>query len=429
MAKLTKHHMIGLDVPINSAEPLTMHVDMNSCFATMEQQANPLLRGRPVGVAAYAAPYGCVIAPSIEAKKYGVKTGMRVWEAQKVCPDIVIIQSHPPLYRDAHMKFRRIFESYSDKVSPKSIDEAVIDFAGTERIRTKSLVDIGYEIKHRVHDEIGEWVRVNVGISTNRFLAKTAAGLHKPDGLDVITKDNLLDTYAGMDLLDISGINTRYGARLNSEGIFTPLQFFDAPVMKLKKQVFKSIVGYYWYLKLRGWEIEDHDSERQSIGHDYTLQDRTNNPLLLRKFMMKLSEKTGRRLRRNKFFAEGIHVWVLYTDHDFWHQGMRVGTRLYTTQDIFAYAMKVFELRQKDKPIAKMGVTVYDLVPYEPEQLGLFDGVKGDINALSRAVDAVNDKYGDMVIGSALLMNMDSFILDRVAFGSVRDMQDLYSDE
>src|SRR5688572_16297196 len=203
------------EVPINSAEPLIMHVDMNSCFATMEQQANPLLRGRPVGVAAYASPYGCVIAPSIEAKQAGVKTGMRVWEAQKYCPDIFIIQSNPPLYRDAHVRFKHIFESYSDKVIPKSIDEAIIDFHGTSQVRTKSLVQIGYEIKQRVRDEIGEWVRVNVGISTNQFLAKQAAGLNKPDGLDVITEANLLDVYRGLELIELTGINVRYRRRLN----------------------------------------------------------------------------------------------------------------------------------------------------------------------------------------------------------------------
>lgn len=418
-----------IDVPINPAEPLIMHVDMNSCFATMEQQANPLLRGRPVGVAAYAAPYGCVIAPSYEAKRAGVKTGMRVWEAQKICPDIFIIQSNPPMYRDAHVKFKRIFERYSDKVTPKSIDEAIIDFHGTSLIRHKSLADIGYEIKSRVKAEIGEWVKVNVGIAPNRFLAKTAASLHKPDGLDIINEHNLLDVYGQMQLLDITGINYRYETRLRSWGIGTPLDFFNAPAWMLQKQVFKSIVGYYWYLKLRGWEIEDLHSPRRSIGHNYTLQDRTNDPMKLRKFMMKLCEKTGRRLRKNSYLAEAIHVWVLYTDGDFWNRGMRTGTRLYTTQDIFFWAMRVFETKPHTKAIAKMGVTAYDLLPYEPEQLGLFDKERGDKRGLSRALDDVNNRYGDMVVGSALLANMDNFILDRIAFGSVKDVQDLYDDE
>jgi DNA polymerase-4 len=422
--KLTSRPWI--EMPINGEEPLVMHVDMNSCFATMEQQANRHLRGRPVGVAAYARPYGCVIAPSYEAKARGVKTGMRVWEAQKLCPDIEIVQSHPPLYRDAHMRFKRIFECYTDRVTPKSIDEAVLDFRGKDATRAQNLTEIAYEIKQRVHDEIGEWVRVNVGIATNRFLAKTAAGLHKPDGFDIITKDNLLETYQGMELLDITGINFRNERRLNLAGIKSPMEFFETPVWKLKHRVFQSIVGYYWYLKLRGWEIEDYDSPRKSIGHDYTLQDRTNNPLKLAKFMMKLCEKTGRRLRRNNYVAEGVHVWVNYEDGDFWHHGMRTYSRLYTTQQIFTYAMNVLAMRPDTRVIAKMGISVFNLIPYSPEQLSLFDGLHGDKDELSRSLDAINDRYGDMVVGSALLANMQGFILDRVPFGSVKDIQDLY---
>lgn len=417
------------EMPINGSEPLIMHVDMNSCFATMEQQANPLLRGRPVAVAAYTSPWGCIIAPSIEAKRRGVKTGMRVREGQACCPGLIIIQSHPPLYRDAYLRFKRIFESYTDKVTPKSIDEAIIDFHGSQVIRRKRLVDLGYEIKQRVRDEVGEWVRVNIGIGTNRFLAKTAANLHKPDGLDVITKDNLLDVYAGMSLIDITGINRRYEARLRSWGIGSPLEFFDTPVWKLRKQVFKSIAGYYWHLKMRGWEIEDYESRRQSIGHNYTLQDRTNDPYKLSKIIMKLCEKTGRRLRRNNSTAGGIHVWVLYEDHSYWHHGERTGGRMYTTQEIYYYAMKVLKMRPYSKVIIRMGVTVFGLLPYEPLQLGLFDGEHGDKRELSRSLDAANDRHGDMVVGSALLEGMAGFILDRIAFGSVKDIQDLYDDE
>lgn len=406
-----------------------MHVDMNSCFATMEQQANPLLRGRPIAVAAYASPWGCIIAPSVEAKRLGVKTGMRVREGQTCCPELVIIQSHPPLYRDAHLRFKRIFESYTDQVTPKSIDEAVIDFHNSQVIKHKSMEQIGREIKQRVHDEIGDWVKVNVGISTNRFLAKTAAGLHKPDGLDVITKDNVLDVYGSMSLLDITGINHRYEARLRAWGINTPLELFDAPVWKLRKQVFKSIVGYYWHLKMRGWEIEDYESERKTIGHNYTLQDRTSNPFKLQKILMKLCEKTGRRLRKNSYIAEGVHIWIVYEDHDFWHHGMRTGAKLYTTQEIYYYALKILNMRPYTKVIIKMGVTVYDLLPYEPEQIGLFDGNHGDQWELSRSLDAVNDRYGDMVVGSALLEGMGGFILDRIAFGSVKDVLNLYDDE
>lgn len=106
-----------------------MHIDLNSCFATAEQQANPLLRGKPIVVAAYDTPNGCVIAPSVEAKKLGIKVGMRVRDARLLCKNIVVRLPDPPKYRDIHLKFCRLFKTYSPNVTPKSIDEAIIDFS------------------------------------------------------------------------------------------------------------------------------------------------------------------------------------------------------------------------------------------------------------------------------------------------------------
>ena len=180
-----------MDAPVNHAEPLIMHIDLNACFAHIEQQANPLLRGKPTVVAAYITPNGCVLSPSYEAKNLGIKTGMRVRDARLLCPEVVVLSPDPPKYRAVHLQFRRLFREYSPVVIPKSIDEAVLDFSGTPTVRESSLVEAGYEIKRRMREEIGEWLTCNVGISTNRFLAKTAAGLHKPDGLDVITHENL----------------------------------------------------------------------------------------------------------------------------------------------------------------------------------------------------------------------------------------------
>ena len=110
------------------SEPRIVHVDLNSCFATLEQQASPHLRGKPIVVAAYDSPGGCVVAPSIEAKRLGIKTGMSVRDARILCPEVIVRTPHPSLYRDAHMRFRKIFMDYTPEVTPKSIDEAILDF-------------------------------------------------------------------------------------------------------------------------------------------------------------------------------------------------------------------------------------------------------------------------------------------------------------
>src|SRR5260370_31459211 len=131
------------------------------------------------------------------------------------------------MYRAVHRQFSRIFKDYSPDVVPKSIDEAVIDFTRVMSIQKRSLEEIAREIKQRMRKEIGEWISCSVGIGTNRFLAKLAAGLHKPDGLDTITHKNLHAIYERLTLLDLCGINTRYQARLNAAGIFNPLDFLS----------------------------------------------------------------------------------------------------------------------------------------------------------------------------------------------------------
>src|SRR5690606_1203607 len=119
----------------NPASPTILHIDLNSCFATVEQQANPLLRGRPIGVAAYASPNGCVLAPSVEAKRFGCKTGMRVKDCRQLCPDIVILTPDSSKYRYVHVKLKQLLNNYTDWVFPKSVDEFVLDLAGSQAIK------------------------------------------------------------------------------------------------------------------------------------------------------------------------------------------------------------------------------------------------------------------------------------------------------
>ena len=175
------------NLPLNSNPAKIMHVDLNSCFATAKQQAFKHLRGRPVLVSAYNSSKGCVIAPSIEAKKYGIKVGARVFEAKLLAPNAVVCTPDTALIRDVHVKFKKICADYSPNVFPKSIDEVVIDFQGMEYfLKNRSLLDIGREIKERLKKEVGEWMRCSVGIGPNRFIAKVASSYHKPDGLTLI---------------------------------------------------------------------------------------------------------------------------------------------------------------------------------------------------------------------------------------------------
>ena len=403
-----------------------MHIDLNSCFATAEQQAYPPLRGKPLVIAAYTTANGCVLAPSIEAKRFGIKTGMTVRDAKLLCPNVIVRDPDPQLIRDVHLKFKNVISNYSPQISPKSIDELVIDFEGTLAFR-RGLVAIGSEIKQKIKRDVGEWISCNIGIATNRFLAKLAASLHKPDGLDVITYNNLKEIYSGRTLIDLNGINTQFQARLNAFGIFNPLQFLEASLDTLKGKVFQSINGYYWYLRLRGWEIDAVDFGRKSFGQSYALKEQTDDPAKLTRLLMKLCEKMGRRLRCNNYRAYGIHVGLVYTDLTSWHTGRTLPVPLYSTGDLYKKAVWILNKQPIWKKVRDMAVSCFHLEETEPEQIDLFDSEAARDKKVTRAVDTINNKYGEFVITPALMMDMDKTIIDRIAFGQIKELEDLYA--
>jgi DNA polymerase IV len=416
-----------MDLPINRNKPLTMHVDLNSAYATIEQQANPLLRGKPLVVAAYSTPSACIVAPSIEAKRFGIKTGMRIREARLLCPNIIVRTPDPDKYFDANIRLRHIFQYYTPDFHAKSIDEFVLNFASVESL-TPDLVKVAYEIKQKIREEIGDWMKCNVGIATNRFLAKLAASLHKPDGLDIITHENLEYIYSKVSLLTLNGINTRFEARLNAMGIFTPIDFLRADCDTLQKQVFKSVIGRYWYERLRGHEVDDVEFETKSIGQQYALPRPTNDPRELSRLIMKLCEKMGRRLRKHGMVAHGVHISLVYEDWTHWHRGRMMESEMYTTNELYTKALLVLNQRPDNKRVSKLSVSCYALERSGKSQMQLFD-INDDIakrRKVSDAMDEVNDRFGEFVITPALMMGMENQIIKRVPFGNVKELEDFY---
>jgi len=411
-----------MDLRVNDVEPLVMHIDLNSCYAIIEQQANPLIRNKPVGVAAYDSPGGFIIASSYEAKRKGV-TLMRIREARLICPDIIILTPDPEKYFDAHRRFRAVLERYTNEVTPKSVDEFVVDFKGSNALQKgQSLIDVGYRIKRDIKAALGEYVTVNIGIAPNRFLAKIAAGMDKPDGLDVIRAEDICNIYGQLDLMDFPGINHRYKARLNIAQIFTPLEFLNTPMPKLKKEVFKSIVGYYWYLRLRGYEVDAARFVTRSFGNDYAVGDKTSDPEKISRLLMKLCEKTGRRLRMHNYQAQGVSLGLGFENRTWWGKSRRSKSLLYSTQDIYMSIMGLFRQVEIPARVIHINIAVFDVVPATPVQIGLFDGTRLDTRSLAVASDKINDRYGEFTLVPAQMANMQDTIIKRVPFGSVRDI-------
>ncbi len=417
-----------LEHQLNHNAPHLMHVDLNSCFATIEQQANPLLRGKPMGVVPFMSPSAVIIAPSIEAKALGIKTGFTLRDAKILCKGFVAKLADPRKYRDVHMKFRNIFKDYTPEVYPKSIDEAILDFSRTKLIYgNRSLSDIGMEIKQRMKEDIGEWIVCSIGISTNMMLAKLAAGLHKPDGLDIIDHTNILDVYKSIKLTDFPGIAERYQSRLNVYRIFSAMDFLKADKEMLQKNVFKSVVGGWWYTKLRGFESDPFEYERGSFGRQYAMKEATDDPKKLAAKLMKLCEGAGRKMRKAGYCAYGVHIACEYTDHTYWHKGHKFHTEMYSLMELFQKAMLMINYQPQWKPVRMLSVSFFDIIPCEKAQLTLFDIFDTKQRAIADVMDQVNDKYGEYTLIPSLMMNMQDEAVDRIPFGGASFIEDLYS--
>lgn len=396
-----------------------MHIDLNSCFASIEQQANPLLRNKPIAVAAYDTPNGCILAPSIQAKRLGIKVGMRVKEGRLLCPQLIVLKPDAEKYRSIHLKFKALLSLYTPKVVPKSIDEFVLDFAGTPSFE-RGLFVVSNEIKDRIKKEIGDNLTVSIGLAPNRFLAKTASNLHKPDGLDEINQDNFETIYEGLTLTDLTGIDKQNAIRLNSVGIYTVTDFYKANLSTLRS-AFKSILGYYWLLRLRGWEIDDVEWGTKSFGHSYSLPKFLTKAEELAPILSKLVEKMGFRMRGEGFQAKGVHLALLFQNHEYWHQGYSLDQPVFSSQDIYRVAYRILRHSPYRLPVRNIAVSCFNLSSRTTLQLGIFDDQQKK-DSLTKAIDEINDRWGNFVITPAIMANTENHVHDRISFGNVKGL-------
>lgn len=404
----------------NRSSSTVMHLDLNSCFATIEQQANPLLRGRPLVVAAYDSPGGCVLAASIEAKRLGIKTGLRVRDARRLYPDILVLEPDPAKYRHVHLALRRILRRYTNNFSPKSIDEFVLNFAGYPILRQKSLQTIGQEIKQRIKAEVGDWLMVSIGIGPSRFIAKTASNLKKPDGLEEINHANFLEVYARLKLTDLTGIAYHNELRLKGVGIQSVVDFYRAPLWKLKA-AFASVNGYYWYLRLRGWEIDAVEFARRSYGNSFALPHSRGGQAELLPILQKLCEKTGQRLRAAGYKAKGISLFISYRNHAYWHKSQTLAKDIFDSRDLYQEAVRMLKLSNLAFPVHTLAVSCFNLKSAECLQYELFDNLDRK-RRLTTALDNINNRCGDFVVTPARMVLTGDSIKDRIAFGGVREL-------
>jgi len=394
---------------------IILHIDMNSYFASVEQQANPFLRGKPVGVCAYLSPRGVIIASSMEAKKKGIKTGTVVREAKKLDPDVVLVENEPAKYRSTTEKIFKIFTDYTERVEPYSIDEAFLDLTGWVN-NFERATQLGYEIQHRIKNEVGEWLNASVGVSWTKWLAKFAGDIAPKKSVLTIENKKVLDYHLGkQSLLDAWGINYRMERRLNMLGIKTLMDLKNFSASKIRHSLGR--YGYYLWSHVNGKEITEVSrgvKEAKSIGHSYCIPKKTKDKEYLSCVLYKLCEKTGRRLRGQDREAQRINVFLAYTRGGGTGRSFTTPDKLFTTEEIYASANNFLEKTKLLMSIRMVAVSVGRLTPVT-SQMSMFEDNLG-IKDLSRALDKINNKYGEYTVVRGQMFGTDNIARDRIGF-------------
>jgi len=397
------------------ADLSTLYLDMDSFFASAEQQRRPDLRGQPVGVCPYISEGGCIVAASREAKRLGVKTGMRVREARQRAPGIRLVRDTPPYYRAIHAEVLKILHDTPCRVDVRGIDE--MRLVVPSYLRNPSDIDgLIAHLKLQMNQRLGSVLTGSVGVGANGWQAKMASAANKPDGHKIILQASRSDFYNNIKLIDCTGIRHRLSRRLHAMGIYSVIELYQASETLLRREL--GINGTKWYLRLRGVEVDDRPEQlKKSIGHQTTLMPRPAESFSdLKGVLTKIMLKVGYRLRATHRLARGMMVSVSFLDHGWW------GNMIRHMSPISSHAALVDEverlvspLRTQFREVKKVTVVTFDFVP-EGQQSWL-PSESDKAQDLSGALDELRTRFGQRAIMTGSGLN-DQLFPDRIGFGA-----------
>ena len=351
-----------------------LYLDLNSYFATIEQQINPNYRNKPVAVVPCDTDTTCAIAASYEAKAKGVTTGTIIRKARKLIPDLICVSAKHELYMDYHNKILKEIDKhiYIDHVL--SIDECACKITGKYR-NEQEAINLAKNIKHGIIKNVGECIKCSIGIAPNRFLAKVATDIQKPDGLIVIKKAEILKILRSLSLRDLPGIGKGTYMRLLYNGISTVEELYKLDASSLRR-AFGSILGArYWYM-LRGIELPDIKVKSKSVGNSQVLHPDLRNVNYARIIAHRLLLKAASRLRRLNYYCKGMIVSISTTDH----KPYKKSIKFESLSDSISLAKKMFDswyqlVNQNEiNLVKKISITLIniDIKNYELKQQCLF---------------------------------------------------------
>ena len=386
-----------------------LHVDMDSYFASVEQQARPSLRGRPIGVTGRPTERSIVVAASQEAKRYRVWTGMPVWEALKACPDLVLVSGNPERYLSITKRFVEILKEYTALLEVYSVDEAFLDVTQEARKRGGP-IRMAEEIRRRFREELGECITTTIGIASGKTFAKLIGSRHKPDGVGLLDDEEIPELLESTPVGDVWGIGPRIEARLKRVGIRTLRDLGSASERFLKREF--GAYGLHFHEIGQGRDSTPlvpytEVPPPKSVGHSKSLPpDLRDFPLALI-VLRDLCDKVARRMRRLGYMGRTVHC------------GFRVGSigphyGKQTTLDLPSDDGETFyeaclvvlgKIPVKPEQVSNVGVSVGNLVPTDRTSYALLEADRRR-ERLNRAVDRIRDRFGDGSVrwGASLLV-------------------------
>ena len=370
-------------------------VDFNSYFASVEQQVEPRLRGKPLGVVPMLADTTVCIAASIEAKKFGVKTGTKVAEARRLCPEIEFVIARHEIYIEFHHRAVGVVDTFVPVRKVLSIDEMDCELTGRWREPERAM-DIAHQVKAGLREQIGECLRTSIGIGPNTFIAKTASDMVKPDGLVMIREEELPDRLFDLPVRALSGVGKQMEKRLHEHGLKT-VRDLAARSRDELRAIWGGVGGEIMYSRIRGAEQHEQDNETASISHSSVIGPDNRNPEHAYAVLNRLTQKAAMRLRKANFYAGRLSIGVKYLDGSRWDADMR----LVDTQDTMAFLHaldKMWARRPKDRrTILQVGMAYSDFVS-EAKHTGTLFASEDKSKSLYTALDKLNSRFGKQAV-------------------------------
>jgi len=378
-----------------------IHLDMDAYFASVEQLSNPFLKGKPVAVTG-RGNRTVITTASYEARAYGVKTGMTLSDARRLCPRLIRVDANNDKYFYTTFKIREILLRFTDRVETYSIDEFFLDITGC-----LSPSEIVRKIKDAVINETG--LSCSCGLAPNKLLAKLGSKIHKPDGLTIINAEDFAKTSVEMPVDKLHGLGKKTAEHLNRLGINTIKELGDAPISFLVTHfgfwghILKSMgqgidnspVSYYWKY-----------GDPKSMGHSYTLPKDISDMEIIKAFILMLCQKVATRLRNGKKATYTVALTIRYRDFSTFCYRKSAGYQIDTPHGLYDICLKILDdIGVLKKSVRLLGVTATNLVD-KPEQPYLIEDFER-VERLNRAIVGINNRFGEFTIKPASLLMLN----------------------